>query len=214
MPNRTCSVDGCDRNAHARGWCTMHYQRWKRLGDPTRNLIEERPKTCMVDGCERPVHGNGMCGAHWVRNARHGSPTGGDPDRLPPGLKCSEPACDLPAKARQLCRAHYKAWRLRNVEGERSRRAEQYRSWRERNADYIAEYSRQWRARAPEQRAAWLAEWKSTNPWHASLYTYSKRRRAHGLPVLIEDLVEPAALFARDGGGQTRSRRPSITSCR
>lgn len=31
---RTCSVDGCERDQWARGWCTGHYQRWRRTGDP------------------------------------------------------------------------------------------------------------------------------------------------------------------------------------
>lgn len=30
-----CSVVGCDRGAHTRGWCGKHYQKWKRHGDPT-----------------------------------------------------------------------------------------------------------------------------------------------------------------------------------
>jgi hypothetical protein len=29
-----CSVDGCDRPARSMGWCNMHFQRWKRNGDP------------------------------------------------------------------------------------------------------------------------------------------------------------------------------------
>lgn len=32
---RTCSIEGCDKPARARGWCTKHYQRWKKHGDPT-----------------------------------------------------------------------------------------------------------------------------------------------------------------------------------
>ena len=30
----TCAVGGCDRPARSRGWCNMHFQRWKRTGDP------------------------------------------------------------------------------------------------------------------------------------------------------------------------------------
>lgn len=32
MANRTCSVDGCNQRHEARGWCSAHYQRWKRYG--------------------------------------------------------------------------------------------------------------------------------------------------------------------------------------
>ena len=29
-----CIVDGCDKQARRRGWCYMHYSRWKKNGDP------------------------------------------------------------------------------------------------------------------------------------------------------------------------------------
>lgn len=32
--DRRCSVDGCDRTAHARGWCMRHYQSARRRGVP------------------------------------------------------------------------------------------------------------------------------------------------------------------------------------
>lgn len=38
MPHRICSVDDCEKPAHARGWCPMHYQRWRQHGDPSVNL--------------------------------------------------------------------------------------------------------------------------------------------------------------------------------
>ncbi len=30
----SCTAQGCHRETIARGWCTKHYARWKRNGDP------------------------------------------------------------------------------------------------------------------------------------------------------------------------------------
>lgn len=32
MPDRTCSVDGCNKPEKSRGWCSAHYERWRRHG--------------------------------------------------------------------------------------------------------------------------------------------------------------------------------------
>lgn len=34
MRRGTCTVDECGRPAHGRGFCLMHWKRWKRHGDP------------------------------------------------------------------------------------------------------------------------------------------------------------------------------------
>ncbi len=31
---KTCQVKGCNREFEARGWCIMHYLRWRKNGDP------------------------------------------------------------------------------------------------------------------------------------------------------------------------------------
>jgi len=31
---KICSIPGCGKIAHARGWCEMHYTRWRRHGEP------------------------------------------------------------------------------------------------------------------------------------------------------------------------------------
>lgn len=35
-----CSVDACEREAKTRGYCSIHYSRWKRHGDPLAGPVE------------------------------------------------------------------------------------------------------------------------------------------------------------------------------
>lgn len=37
---RICTIEGCGKRAIARGWCSKHYKRWKKHGDPlTRKTV-------------------------------------------------------------------------------------------------------------------------------------------------------------------------------
>lgn len=40
-----CSVSGCDLKVYGHGWCSKHYMRWKRNGDPTVRLRAKRGGT-------------------------------------------------------------------------------------------------------------------------------------------------------------------------
>lgn len=74
---KTCSIEGCPKAAVCRGWCDMHYTRWKRHGNPLA-LKPRGPaptiKRCIIDECARPRHARGYCGLHYMRWKRHGDP--------------------------------------------------------------------------------------------------------------------------------------------
>lgn len=85
MTERTCAVDRCERERHARGWCRKHYSRWTRQGDPhaVKKIPNgEAPETCTVDGCDRPYHARGFCSVHFGRNRYHGDPLAGGHERV------------------------------------------------------------------------------------------------------------------------------------
>jgi len=44
MPKSICKQPGCDRPHKARGWCQLHYRRWRMHGDPSRGRapLQER----------------------------------------------------------------------------------------------------------------------------------------------------------------------------
>lgn len=43
MSKRTCLISGCSNKSVARGWCSKHWQRWRRHGDPTALVNHSNP---------------------------------------------------------------------------------------------------------------------------------------------------------------------------
>jgi hypothetical protein len=70
---RSCSIEGCRKPSQARGWCTTHWARWRRTGDP--EYLRPRYSACTIDGCERPPRSATakLCEAHYYRLRRTGS---------------------------------------------------------------------------------------------------------------------------------------------
>ncbi len=75
-PGRACSVADCDRPVQARGWCVMHWSRWRRNGDPERlqakpmplfEGAEGQPGVCSVPDCGRKIRARGVCVTHYQR---------------------------------------------------------------------------------------------------------------------------------------------------
>jgi len=68
MADRICSVEGCERPWIARRWCTVHYAKWRKYGDPlSPDRVSWSGKTCSVDGCSHPVTCRGWCNKHYLR---------------------------------------------------------------------------------------------------------------------------------------------------
>jgi hypothetical protein len=59
MAQRTCSIEDCTKPARSRGWCPMHYTRWKRHGDPL--AMGEWPSTPPLERLLRHVDASGDC---------------------------------------------------------------------------------------------------------------------------------------------------------
>lgn len=75
---RECSVGGCARSDKmSHGYCSMHYKRWRRTGDP---LEGGRKVTlvCEIEGCGLPHAARGLCCNHYGHLMRKGHPLAPD----------------------------------------------------------------------------------------------------------------------------------------
>lgn len=59
---KACQIQGCKRPYRAKGYCVVHYQKWRR-GE----IEGERPRyrTCREENCRKPTHKAGLCEAHY-----------------------------------------------------------------------------------------------------------------------------------------------------
>jgi hypothetical protein len=112
---RVCSIEGCENKAMARGWCSTHYQRWSKYGDPTITL--NRPKIsrhgiCRAGECAKPITTQGYCAGHYRRVRLHGSPMAEVPlgRRTKMGEFCLAENCSRKPSSRDLCSKHYDRW--------------------------------------------------------------------------------------------------------
>lgn len=123
MSNRTCSVDGCERGHYGHGYCSMHYQRWQRHGDPLfRSPLGPQRKhdRCSIDGCDQGHDARGFCRAHYARWKKYGDPLA--PLQRTPRGPCSVDGCAKVESARGLCIMHYARWRKDGTPGEAAKR--------------------------------------------------------------------------------------------
>lgn len=144
MPkSSTCAIDGCNKAHEARGWCGMHYRRWRITGSTqnpcagcdrevigvTKYCSPECVPRCSISGCAKPRRKLDLCVKHDARKRKYGSTDDSVvrwtvPDRGVPGPRgdcklCSNPIGEDSAH-RQYCGNTCAAagWRWRG-EGDR-----------------------------------------------------------------------------------------------
>lgn len=100
-----CKVEGCHSKRHAKGYCTHHYGKWVRHGDPLAARAKQPPKICSVDGCESIARTRSWCRSHYRRWQTWGDPLGRKLTKSEVG--CVIEGCDNPHNAKGYCLTHY-----------------------------------------------------------------------------------------------------------
>jgi hypothetical protein len=73
-----CSIESCKRSRRSALYCTAHYQKFKKYGDPLGGPGSGRAvqhEFCTIEGCGKKHTSQGMCQMHYKRNALYGDPS-------------------------------------------------------------------------------------------------------------------------------------------
>ncbi len=105
-----CSIEGCSSPVQALGYCTKHYTRIRRYGDPLKVQRQPRSGVCEVDGCEDPIRARRLCGRHYQNLVSTGETGPAERQRRPYQKSCEIPGCRKHHVAHGWCDRHYKSW--------------------------------------------------------------------------------------------------------
>jgi len=117
---KICSIDGCGRAHNAKGFCSLHYERFLRYGDPL-FVQKNRPPnykvvSCSVEGCCTPIFSKGLCRVHAEKLRKFGNvdAVSALTPRFLDGkpIKCCVDGCEKDVQAKGMCSAHYRRNKL------------------------------------------------------------------------------------------------------
>lgn len=66
---KKCKVEGCKRVYRSKGYCNIHFRKWRRGEMPAKT----RYKTCGEENCLKPLFKFGMCQEHhdsWIASKK------------------------------------------------------------------------------------------------------------------------------------------------
>jgi hypothetical protein len=81
---KSCSIENCENKYKAKGFCSKHYEKNKRLGDP---LAKKEKQSCSIENCENKYFCKGFCQKHYEKNKTYGDPLAGKNSQNKAGTK-------------------------------------------------------------------------------------------------------------------------------
>jgi hypothetical protein len=196
-----CSITGCPKpGPFTRGFCTMHYRRFMRHGDPLhvtapsdRRKPERTTEPCPIDGCDRnKMRAQEWCSVHYRRWQRHGDPTmvvkfaARDGQKRCPSCETWLPLDDFhrasrgPTGRQSTCKACQHEVHLRWQRENHERMNAYSRAWYQANHDAELERHRQRRLENPEAQRVASRRYREKNPDRAMESGRAWRRRNPG----------------------------------
>lgn len=162
----TCSIAGCGLPVKTKNYCTKHYKRLLRHGDPLGGGVPRNKNVgaCKVDGCGGPAQKAGLCDAHYLRKRRFGRLHLEFPQRQRAGNHCGR---QCPGAKKLQAQLDY----LRNPE-----------KFKRRSAQWIIDNEDRYRSR--------LEEYLSRLDVKARMRVVQARRRAAELQATPSWLTE------------------------
>lgn len=106
---RVCDISECGRPHYGRGYCSMHWKRWNKYGDPLKTKLNKAHNGfCKIEDCGGDYYALGWCRKHHRRWQVHGSPRALLVKRVDdrPSV-CVVKNCEIEHYAQDLCRIHY-----------------------------------------------------------------------------------------------------------
>lgn len=102
-PKRFCEVFNCKLPREGKGFCSKHYQRFRKHGNPEKlvNYLNYG-SNCYYKKCDRKATHKGFCELHYKRYKKYG-----DPSKKFKQIHCSIKNCIRKYYGKNICKYHF-----------------------------------------------------------------------------------------------------------